>query len=115
MPKCYRPVTANRTHAEEVKTRQMKTHIAIITGIATLVGMAVAAYIHLDTIHAKAADLIMLSERVEQNEKAQLKRDIKTEIYFLRAQIRKYPDDAELKDQLDKAIEDLKEAVKEVK
>lgn len=86
----------------------MKTHLAIVAGICSLVGLLVGGIWQLDLRHASADDMRDLVQRVAANEKAQLRRDIQAEIYFLRSQLRKYPNDEELRDQLERALRDLK-------
>lgn len=53
-----------------------------------------------------------LEQRVINNEKEMLKEKMWGEIYFLKSQIRKYPNDQDLQDQLRKAEERLRELEK---
>jgi len=53
-----------------------------------------------------------LQQRVEANERQQLIYQAQSEVYFLKSQARKYPEDAELRDELYRAQDELKELKK---
>jgi hypothetical protein len=85
-----------------------KLNLATITGVLAIIGSIATGVWHLDTRYAMAGEFQKLEQRVLMNELNQSYRDIWAEVLYLRKQLRKYPDDQDIKDQLEKAEQELK-------
>lgn len=82
--------------------------IAAMSGSLALVSAIISGYWHIDARYAMAADVQRLEQRVLMNELNQSYRDAWAEVLYLRQQLRKYPDDQDIKDQLEQAENELR-------
>ena len=83
--------------------------VSQLSTILGLIGSIVAATWLIDERYALSKELTSLEVRVKLNELQNLEHKIKEHIYFLKRQLRHYPDDIELKEELEEAKEELKE------
>lgn len=99
------------------KLTEMKTSAAAITAILGLAGSIVAGVIWVDDRYAKADTVVELDKRLTKAELKDQLRAALEEVYFLRSQTRKYPDDQQIKDQLKEAeeqVDEIKRQLREV-
>jgi len=89
----------------------IKSILVVATTVIALFGSIFAGYLHIDTKYALAADVEKIEKRLTLSELRDSLRLSLDELYFLKSQIRKYPDDEEIKDQL----KDAKDRVKDIK
>lgn len=73
-----------------------KQHVSMAVSICGLLGVVWGGYVVVDDRYARAAELTQLEQRVLMNELQQAYRDARAEVYFLRDQARKYPDDRDI-------------------
>ena len=78
-----------------------------IISIITLVSLVFGAFFFLDDRHAQSEDLQKVEKKVEKNHLNSVKMEILRHIYFLRQQIKEYPQHEELKFELKESEEDL--------
>ena len=102
---------------EEVgeSANSIKSILIVITTALAIVGSIVSGYGFIDTKYAKAADVVKLEKRLSLSELQSSLRLVLDEFYFLKKQIRKYPEDVEIKEQLDDVkveVKDLKDQIK---
>ena len=93
----------------------IKSILVVITTALAIVGSVVSGYGFIDTKYAKAADVVQLEKRLSLSELQSSLRLVLDELYFLKKQIRKYPEDIEIKEQLDEVkieVKDLKDQIK---
>lgn len=76
--------------------------------VCVLLGAIWGGYVVLDERYARAEEFNRLEQRVLTNELQQAYRDARAEVYFLRSQARKYPDDHEVRRELDDAEAELR-------
>ena len=96
----------------------MKSTIALIGSLLTLIGTVSGGIFFLDTRYAAASTVKSLEKRVDLSELQNLKQEALKHKYFYKDQLRKYPNDKDLKKQLDEAseeVETLKEQIKALK
>lgn len=85
----------------------MNLNIKTITAVLSMVGVIAGGVWGFEVRYAKAANVEKLEQRVLTNELNQQYRDARSEVYFLKSQVRKYPDDQDLKKELEKAIDEM--------
>jgi len=85
-----------------------------LSGIFGLVGMLATAIYFVETRYALAEDQAKLVKRLTIYELVDLKRQAQKSKYFLKDQSRKYPTDEEIKKELDKALEEIKNLDKQI-
>jgi len=93
----------------------IKSILVVATTVIALFGSIFAGYLHIDTKYALAADVVKIEKRLTLSELRDSLRLSLDELYFLKSQIRKYPNDEEIKDQLKDItaeVKDLKEQIK---
>jgi septal ring factor EnvC (AmiA/AmiB activator) len=96
----------------------VKSILVVVTTVIALFGSVFAGYIHLDTKYALASDVETIEKRLDLSELKDSLRLAKDELHFLKSQIRKYPNDEEIADELKEVkahIKDLKAQIKEYK
>lgn len=99
----------------EKNANSIKSILLVLTTLFAVVGTIVGGYGFLDSKFAHAEEVEKLEKRVTL---AELKTSLRTaleEMYFLRDQSRKYPDDEEIKERLKEAsslVDDIKEQIK---
>jgi hypothetical protein len=93
------------------KADAVKSILVVATTVIALFGSVFAGYVHIDNRYALAADVKKIEKKLTLVELKDSLRLALDELYFLKSQIRKYPDDEEIKEQLD----DVKERVKDLK
>lgn len=95
-------------------TRNM---ILAITSILGFIGTISAGIFWVDDRYAKADVVEQLEERLTLSELNDQLRAAQEELFFLRSQARKYPDDLDIADQLEEAkeaVKTLKERIKKI-
>jgi septal ring factor EnvC (AmiA/AmiB activator) len=93
----------------------IKSMLVVATTVIALFGSVFAGYLHIDTKYALAADVEKIEKRLSLSELRDSLRLSLDELYFLKSQIRKYPNDEEIKDQLKEIkveVKDLKDQIK---
>lgn len=96
----------------------IKSVLVVVTTVIALFGSVFAGYIHLDTKYALAADVETIEKRLDLSELKDSLRLALDELHFLKSQIRKYPDDEEIAEELKDSkaeVKDLKAQIKEYK
>jgi len=100
------------------KANSIKSILVVATTLFAIIGSIVAGYGFLDERFANAQDVEQLEKRVTLAELTTSLRTALEEYYFLKQQLRKYPDDAELTDKVKEAkdhVDTLKEQIKQYK
>jgi peptidoglycan hydrolase CwlO-like protein len=97
------------------KADAIKSILLVATTAIALFGSIFAGYVHIDDKFALAADVEKLEKRLTLSELRDSLRLAKDELYFLKSQIRKYPDDEDLQDQLKEVKEEIKDLKEQIK
>ena len=92
----------------------MNLNLKNITAMLTLVGTIAGGVYFLEVRYAQSKELTKLERKVSLNELIGLKRDALKQKYFLKDQIAKYPEDTEIKKQLEEVIEELDDLKKQI-
>lgn len=104
----------------------MNDKLKLIASIFSLIGVVIGGFLFLDTrTHTIANSVVTpvkvqvfaLDKRVKLNELKELLREAQEELLFWKRQLRKYPDDEEVKQEYDEAkerVNELKERIKEL-
>lgn len=98
------------------KLTDVKTVVATVSAIIGLAGTIFGGVIWIDTRYAKADTVVLIEKRLTVAEIRDQLRAALDEYYFLRKQVRKYPNDIEIQDALREAkdhVDDLKKQLKE--
>lgn len=86
----------------KIQIKELLPYFAVVASLSGGIGWMYATFAQVSA-HEK------LEKRVAQNELESLHEKALSEVYFLRSQVRKYPADDDLKDQLAQAEKRLKE------
>lgn len=104
---------------DEMKKGADAVKSVLVTGTAalTLFAALFAGYAHIDSKYALAEDVEKLEEKLTLSELKSSLRLAIDELNFLKSQHRKYPDDEDIKKELEEAqehVDDLKERIKDL-
>lgn len=98
------------------KADAVRSILLVATTAVALFGSAFAGYTYIDDRYALAEEVKKIEKRLTLSELRESLRLVLDEYYFLKSQIRKYPDDEDIKDQLKDVkvrVDNLREQIKE--
>lgn len=93
----------------------IKSILVVITTVFAIIGSIVTGYGFIDEKYARASDVAKIEKRLSLSELRDSLRLSLDELYFLKKQIRKYPEDEEIQEQLKEVraeVNDLKEQIR---
>ena len=110
---------SNENNLDKAKSKAdaIRSILLVMTTVIALFGSVFAGYIYMDERYALAEDVNKLEERLTLSELRESLRIVLDEYFFLKKQIRKYPDDLDIKDQLkdvEERVNDLRSQIKEM-
>lgn len=108
------------TNLEKTKDKAdtVRSILLVVVTCFGLVGSIFAGYLHIDTKYAEASEVEQLEQRVSLQELFASLRIAQDEYFFLKSQLRKYPDDEELEERVEDArrvVDELKRQIKRLK
>lgn len=98
------------------KADAFRSVLLVITACIAIFGSMFTGYLYIDGRYALAEEVRELEKRLTLSELRDSLRLAQDELFFLKSQNRKYPDDQDIKDQLkdvEAKVKDLKEQIKE--
>lgn len=93
---------------------EYKNLILTLTATLGLISSVFAGYFYIDNRYALASSHVKLEQRVSVNELQATYNEVRAEYYFLKKQVRQYPDNQELKDELEVVKEQLLDLKKQL-
>jgi hypothetical protein len=96
------------------KADSIRSLVITVSAILALLGTVLGGYTYIDDRYALAETVDKLEERLTLSELKDSLRLALDELFFLKSQARKYPDDEEIKDQLkavQERVDDLKRQI----
>lgn len=87
---------------------KIKEHLNSIIFLLTIIGSVVGGLTYIEGKFALADDVKELEQRVSLSELKQIYNEALKNLYFYRDQLRKYPDDVDLKSKLKESEVDVK-------
>lgn len=93
---------------------KLKVFLVVMSALSTAGG----SILWIDGRYAKAAEVVQMERRLDITELKQQLRVATDEYYFLRGQLRKYPEDLELKEKVDEAkeqVDQIRSRIKKLK
>ena len=92
-----------------------KNVLGLITALAAVGGVFYGIQTYLDTAYASTDRVEKIEKRLSLQELKELHKEALDDLFFWRKKNRTYPDDQEIKEELDKSEKRVKELEKEIK